>query len=246
MCTLSYIPYNESGYMLTHSRDESIKRRVAAPPVKRKLPNANLLMPVDMPSKGTWIAVADDGRAACLLNGGSKKHIPRPPYRHSRGLIIPEFFSHPDFETFVEDYDFDGLEPFTLIIFEKERIIQFVKDENDQQVILHSPDKPQLFVSKSLYSEGEQEDRKFRFLHWYYQQKNLSKSDLIKFHDNFNFKKYKGEKSPEARLLVNTVSTICYEVNTEKISVDYYDRTNDLTLFSDLQLRKTLPQEIEA
>src|SRR5688500_10833072 len=87
MCTVTFIP-SKQGMFLTSNRDEKNLRASAVYPAVYEFSSGKTIFPKDADAGGTWIAVHQNGNAIVLLNGGLFKHIPAPPYRKSRGLIV--------------------------------------------------------------------------------------------------------------------------------------------------------------
>ena len=127
MCTLTYIPKN-NGFILTSNRDEQLARPLAIPPQAVVLRNGvTATFARDPQANGTWLATADNGFTVCLLNGGFAAHTPVPPYRQSRGLVPLHFLEdYNDVPSFFYHYNFENIEPFTLLIFYKNK----AKNEN--------------------------------------------------------------------------------------------------------------------
>ena len=115
MCTVTFLPKGENGYILTSNRDETPKR-AASPPQAYDVHGIAVTFPKDPLAGGTWIACDKQRFTLCLLNGAFEKHSHRPPYALSRGLMLLDFFKYNDAESFQIGYDFEGIEPFTLII----------------------------------------------------------------------------------------------------------------------------------
>ena len=92
MCTLSWLPHPD-GYTFWHGRDERTTRLPGEPPRRVLRGGLAALAPRDGDAGGTWISVHQNGNAIVLLNGGLVKHIPAPPYRKSRGLILLDLLS---------------------------------------------------------------------------------------------------------------------------------------------------------
>ena len=57
-----------------------------------------------------------------MLNGAFTKHERNLPYRKSRGLIVLEIFEYKSFSDFVTDVDLHNIEPFTLVLAEKDKL----------------------------------------------------------------------------------------------------------------------------
>lgn len=120
MCTVTYLP-RPSGFILTHNRDEAPSRSPQSIVREAKSDGNTLLFPRDIKAGGTWIATSRQGRTACLLNGAFVKHHHQPPYRRSRGLILLDFFEWEQPDDFFQQYDLEGVEPFTMLFFAQEK-----------------------------------------------------------------------------------------------------------------------------
>lgn len=150
MCTVSYIPH-ASGFVLTSNRDEDPGRKTI-PPVRWEQEGATRIeAPVDKEKNGTWIATDHQGRAACLLNGAFEFHHRNPPYRMSRGALIPMAFQADSFFEFFTELHPHGVEPFTLVLID-EHLMVIKWDGRKKQVQFLSKTKPQLWSSATLYS----------------------------------------------------------------------------------------------
>lgn len=190
MCTLTYLPYPDGGFGLVSSRDEMVSRGpMQAPQFKQE---AGALYPLDAKSGGTWIASSEAGYSLNLMNGGLVKHEKQPPYRQSRGLVIKEFLAIGECHDFVDQFDFNGIEPFTLIIVHHQPREVCSIIWTGQEVIFDAldPDQPMIWSSSTLYSPEAKNRRQQWFqeaLAGYEQQKNSSAvtpfEALLKFHD---------------------------------------------------------------
>ena len=157
MCTVTYIPVN-NGFVLTSNRDEAPQRKTF-PPGIWKLDNAgSIKAPKDGEKGGTWIAVEEEGRTACLLNGAFEKHHRNPPYAMSRGALIPMAFKAESFFHFYKNLHPEGMEPFTLILIDSD--LQVLKWDGEKiQIQYLSMKQPHLWSSATLYSEEEHKHR---------------------------------------------------------------------------------------
>jgi len=129
MCTVTYIPKEEGGFILTQNRDEDVKRSISTPPIQLEINGIKHLFPVDPQGQGTWIGISEEGRVASLLNGGSEAYSRKQTYRHSRGKVIMDYFSYPSFKEFYDQYNFKELEPFTLLVFEDGKMYELIVNE---------------------------------------------------------------------------------------------------------------------
>lgn len=88
MCTVTFTPTKRGSY-LTSNRDEHAARAKVV--TLKKYPSevgVEFIFPQDPDAGGSWIAIKNIDGAAVLLNGASFKHIPKPPYIKSRGLVL--------------------------------------------------------------------------------------------------------------------------------------------------------------
>jgi uncharacterized protein with NRDE domain len=155
MCALTYIPTANGQFVLTHNRDEHIQRPKALPPTAHWIGDREVWYPVDPQGQGTWIAW-DPDRVACLLNGGFQAHERKPLYKMSRGQVILDLFRFERIEYFLRQFEFAGLEPFTLIIFERKhhQLIQIVWDERVCHVLHPNVNGVHIWSSATLYDES--------------------------------------------------------------------------------------------
>ncbi|MCB0533570.1 MAG: NRDE family protein [Lewinellaceae bacterium] len=164
MCTVTYLPVS-TGFVLTQNRDEAPTR---SPQIisKEKRFGTELLFPKDTKAGGTWIATARDGRTACLLNGAFEKHKHEPPYRLSRGLVLLDFFRWPEPQLFFEQYDLDGIEPFTFLFFSPGKVTELRWDGKTRHLKNLPPNQAHFWCSATLYPPPMQERRERVFRDW--------------------------------------------------------------------------------
>jgi len=93
MCTVTYLPLPDGGYLLGTNRDERPHRGQAQAPSLRVLGERQVLAPIDGDEGGTWVALDDQGRCLCLLNGDKKPRAKPPADPRSRGLLLLDLMS---------------------------------------------------------------------------------------------------------------------------------------------------------
>lgn len=181
MCTVSYVPLKD-GFILTSNRDEKVHRPTAIPQIY-ELNNEKLMFPKDLQSGGTWIALAPkEKRIACLLNGAFENHEKKCYYRMSRGQILIESFKFPNAEIFNAFQTFEGIEPFTLLLLEKDNYLKFTElrwDGTQKHLAKVEINKPRLWSSATLYEKAIREEREIHFENWL---KKNEWSDIKNFH----------------------------------------------------------------
>ncbi len=200
MCTVTYLPVGKTEFYLTSNRDEKTARAEAIPPKKYKINNISVFFPKDPQAGGTWIAASEKNYTLCLLNGGYKKHIPEPHYRLSRGLMLLDFFNYNDAVAFKRNYDFKGIEPFTLLIICTTDEICFYELRWDGQTAFLNhvdEDKPHIWSSVTLYTDEVIAERKGWFDDFLRDKPHFSKEDIIHFH------KFGGSGNSSNDLLMN-------------------------------------------
>ena len=182
MCTVTFVPLEEGAYFLTSNRDEHISRPRATLPVKIKHDGYELIFPKDPQGGGTWIASDDRGNTVCLLNGADKPHTPKYPYRHSRGLVVLDYFSYSDFHHFKNSYPLDNIEPFTLVIVSPDQLIEFKWDGQNKTHRNLPRVKAKIWSSVTLYSIDIIKQREIWFQNWLSLHQKPGIPDLIHFH----------------------------------------------------------------
>ncbi|MFN3529291.1 MAG: NRDE family protein [Bacteroidia bacterium] len=187
MCTVSFLPGPEAGaFTFTSNRDET-PGRMAMPPASFVHEGATWHGPRDPQAGGTWFGT--DGRAfsLCVLNGAFVKHQHRPPYKRSRGLLIPHFLAKPDVFKFAATYDFEGMEPFTLLLIEHAttilKLFEMRWDEKELHLRALPVHEPQLWQSSTLYTFEQAAEREQWFTNWL-NSHHPPHEHIMQFHQN--------------------------------------------------------------
>lgn len=183
MCTVTYIPKGNDQFILTSNRDENSQRATGAPRIQLSQ-SQQALFPQDPKSGGTWIAAAVNNRVACLLNGAFVKHQHNPPYRHSRGLVVLDYFKYANIQEFIDRYDLRDIEPFTLILYEKGRLLEFRWDGKAKHPLKLDLQQTYIWSSCTLYDDQVIQQRASWFNHWLQKKSNPEIPDLLNFHQH--------------------------------------------------------------
>jgi uncharacterized protein with NRDE domain len=181
MCTVTYLPKNNGDYILTSSRDEKVMRPSALMPQEYFISGKKIIFPKDPTAGGSWIAYAEN-RTACLLNGGFEKHTSAPPYKRSRGLVLLDYFSYSDVKAFTTNYNFNGIEPFTLIIIQSNGLFELRWNEHIITILELDSDTPYIWSSVTLYTEEIILKRKNWFQIWLSRNYNYDLKTIRHFH----------------------------------------------------------------
>ncbi len=221
MCTVTFIPLGSDGYILTSNRDEITSRPPATPPFTEKRSNYEIIYPRDPHGGGTWIASDNRNNAVCLLNGAYLKHEPQYPYRHSRGLVVLDFFDFKNLFDFIDLYDLNNIEPFTLVIVRDFRLFEFRWDGSQRYLKNLSFSDPNIWSSVTLYDTGSIRKRESWFQEWIKNDPEFSFERILDFH------MFAGEGNKETDILmersdqIRTIS-ITSVVNRDNNSTMYY------------------------
>ena len=182
MCTVTYLPYKESGYLLTSNRDEKLARPLAGMPEVNKKKGYDLVFAKDPVGGGTWIASDDRGNSVCLLNGAFERHEPHYPYRHSRGLVVVNFFKYKGLEDFTDNYNLNKIEPFTLVIVWNGKLYELKWDGEITYSSQLPSEHPHIWSSVTLYTKDIIEKRQRWFQEWLIEHPIYMREDILAFH----------------------------------------------------------------
>lgn len=220
----------DGGFILTSNRDEKTVRKPALPPSKYILNNTPVFFPKDQQAGGTWIITTHHQFTLCLLNGAYKKHVGRENYKWSRGQVLLDFFHFNDVHSFSTEYDFNDIEPFTLIVVdEKEKIDLYQLVWDGEKIHLEKKDenKENIWSSVTLYEPQVIEARKEWFAKWVQENPMTQRNEITHFH------RFAGDGDPETNVLMNrnnvvrTVSITSVFKSQSETTMQYFDLIND-------------------
>ena len=224
MCTVSFIPIHK-GVLFTSNRDENSHRPTTPPEIYAEN-EMHLVFPKDEKAGGSWIVARNDGTCIVLLNGAFIKHQRQLHYRKSRGLIMLELIRQKFPLTYFQTIDLQDIEPFTLIIFQNERLTEVKWDGFEKHEFDKSITKPHIWQSASLYSRKQKNYRKLWFEEFCRYNTPLSSEKILHFHSSTE------EKNAEYGLIINrkdtikTVSITQLLIKNSAIKMTYKDLIN--------------------
>jgi len=226
MCTVTFLPA-KNGYLLASSRDEKNNRKPALPPKTYQHGRTPIVYPKDTQAHGTWIAMKYNGDAAVLLNGAFKKHIPKPAYERSRGVVLLNIFeSCNPLQAFLQA-KLQNIEPFTLVLF-VENILTECRWCGHEKYIKHLSNKSAyIWSSVTLYDDEVIIKRQNWFNAW------LAKHEYAVADDLSNFHHFGGDGDKQNDILMKreniyqTVSITVLELLTGSKKMIYHDLENN-------------------
>ncbi|MEQ8703176.1 MAG: NRDE family protein [Phaeodactylibacter sp.] len=235
MCTVTYLPKSNGGFLLTSNRDEAPHRSPENLDTLQ-MGKTRLLFPRDTTAGGTWIVAATNGTVVCILNGAYVRHRHEPPYRRSRGLMALDYFSFDAPETFIKQYTFEGMEPFTMLLLERGRVTDLRWDGAKLGVYAKDAGKAHLWSSPTLYDPEAQQKRKNWFGEWLSQQDIYERQAILYWH------RTAGEGDPENDVVMNrnnivrTVSITSIEATKQRLDLAYHDLLRQQTKTAQLPI----------
>ncbi len=232
MCTVTFLPLDQHKFILTSNRDESPGRKVAFSPDQYFHNGIKIIYPKDSQANGTWIATSDNGYTLCLLNGAFEFHHHSPPYKKSRGLMLLDFFNYGDIKRFTDEYDFSGIEPFTLIILKHQDIIELKEIRFDEKgelfISTKSPFSCNIWSSATLYSKETIVQREKWFEKWLSDNPKPDIENILQFH-HFGGDGDKCNNILMSRGGVKTISITCVTNKDDNIEMIYEDLLQNQT-----------------
>lgn len=221
MCTVTYLPLGNNDFILTSNRDEQPIRETIAP--KDYVEDGIVLTyPRDVLAGGTWIGLSSKNRLICLLNGGFESYERETSYKMSRGIIVKALLKSNNFEKYINDFDFLGIEPFTIVLVDWNVSLmtyELVWDGKEKH-FSELKQEPKIWSSSTLYTKEEKELRKKWFVSWLENTKGFTQESILKFHDNTE------HGTPEnsikmKRSYVETVSITSVKKEAKQVKMDY-------------------------
>lgn len=221
MCTVTYVPKFD-GCIITSNRDEKIARERALSPQKYTINDKSFIFPKDPKAGGTWIA-HNENKIIVLLNGAEEKHIPKPSYRKSRGLIVLDLMTAENTFNFWKTIDLENIEPFTIVLFEENKLVELQWNEVDKKTTILNKQEFHIWSSATLYSKEIREQRKNWFNQFIKTEKKISPEQI------FNFHQFTEANNKEFGLQINrndmlkTISITQCVVSENQIQMSYLD-----------------------
>ena len=230
MCTVTLAPLGKNEFVLISNRDEA-PLRISNSPEYFEHKKTQLLYPEDVESGGTWIGLSEKKRCICLLNGGFEIHERKSDYRQSRGIVVKDLLSCNAIEESVKNYNFNDIEPFTLVIVDWSNDMEFYELVWDG---LNKHFKPltkeaHIWSSSTLYTGAMRSERKS----WFnvFKNKNVINSKTLA-----HFHRTAGQGNLDYgvvmdRYFVKTTSITKVEKSNNSVEMQYEDLTTSKQYF---------------
>ena len=221
MCTVTYIPTPE-GCIITSNRDEKITRERALSPQEYLIDGKKIIFPKDPKAGGTWVAHSET-KIIVLLNGAREKHIPKPHYRKSRGLIVLDLMTAKKTIDYWGKIDLSDIEPFTIVLIENNKLRQLQWNEVEKSTTEFDEKQFHIWSSSTLYSKEIREQRKEWFQDFIKSKNAPTPEEILHFHQ------FTESENKEFGLQINrndvlkTISITQCKVKNDIIQMKYLD-----------------------
>ena len=236
MCTVTFMPTKNNGFILTSNRDESALRSPKNI-TKLEIDGQELIFPKDKGAGGSWITASSYNKLVCLLNGAFDRQERKPPYRQSRGIMVLDFFKYPDANLFFTSYLFEEIEAFTMIIYDNGQLWDFRWDGRQKYIKALNTQAYHIWSSATLYEKPIQQKREKWLTEWLENRTDFSQEAILELH------KKGGEGNPSIDFMMNrynylvqTVSITQVIGNQQEMEMVYYDLINEAVKKESLQL----------
>lgn len=185
MCTVTFLPKNNGDFIFTSNRDEQPNRKTLMPEIYT-VDGVAYLYPKDEKAGGTWIALSENERLVCLLNGAYENHKANGPYAYSRGLVVKEVLEAENVKWAIEDLELEGVEPFTLIAMDWSFMpicIELIWDGVKKDIRILS-NKSKIWSSSTLYDKTIKAERESWFSDFQEKYPEATQENILDFHLN--------------------------------------------------------------
>ncbi|GMN10521.1 NRDE family protein [Croceitalea sp. MTPC9] len=239
MCTVSFIPRKDS-FVITSNRDEHISRSPAYKPKVELINGLKVVFPKDPKAGGTWFAVNEKNVAVVLLNGAFENHKSTGNYEKSRGLVVLDIVGHHNPQIYLEETDLMNIEPFTVIVVEKGKVVELRWDGKDRFIELLDSSESYIWSSATLYSKmaiNKREELFSKFI----DENDINTSTIIDFHSN-NHQDFQNGFVIDRASGLKTFSVTQAVLGKEKICLKHINLLKDDTNTVELPVNQLMNQ----
>jgi hypothetical protein len=153
---------------------------------------------------------------------------------------MKDFFKYNDAIEFFDKVDLYNIEPFTMIIFDRNRLFELVWDGMVKNVNELDKNKMHVWSSSTLYTPELQQLRRKWFHDWFEAMPELSLENIMALHRNG------GKEDPKNGYIMNRDNRVCTVSITHiikdknKIEMIYEDRIKDSIQKSSVNINQLL------
>ena len=234
MCTVTFVP-TEEGFVFSSNRDED-PQRAAQNLVEDERGDLKVYFPQDKGASGTWFAYSNADQFACVLNGAFEPHQRKEFYTMSRGIMALAYFDYTTIDEFINTFNFEGMEPFTLILYNKGDFKELKWDEVELHVRSLSVQDIHLWSSATLYNQEWWLDRSVNFKE-FVARKQPDQVGIMDYHKTVlpfvpeALQAFLGSSSPLTNLPVKTTSVSTLEKTSLGFKFHFHRTDGQVKLF---------------
>ena len=234
MCTVTFVP-TEEGFVFSSNRDED-PQRAAQNLVEDECGDLKVYFPQDKGASGTWFAYSNADQFACVLNGAFEPHQRKEFYTMSRGIMALAYFDYTTIDEFINTFNFEGMEPFTLILYNKGDFKELKWDEVELHVRSLSVQDIHLWSSATLYNQEWWLDRSVNFKE-FVARKQPDQVGIMDYHKTVlpfvpeALQALLGSSSPLTNLPVKTTSVSTLEKTSLGFKFHFHRTDGQVKLF---------------
>lgn len=224
MCTVTFFPLKDR-VVLTSNRDEKTNRPTLSPKI-HQFDGTKLLFPKDKKAGGTWFVAKEDGTVIILLNGAFENHRKKTTYAKSRGVVLLDVIKAENPLKFYKNMNLEGIEPFTLIYFFENNLVEMKWDEEQKHICNLNPTENHIWSSATLYSREQTEIKRQWFYNFINETHVINENKILNFHQKTQ------SKNKDYGLIINrnnglkTVSVTQISIQNNSIKMKYVDVEN--------------------
>ena len=234
MCTVTFVP-TEEGFVFSSNRDED-PQRAAQNVVEDERGDLKVYFPQDKGASGTWFAYSNTDQFSCVLNGAFQPHQRKEFYTMSRGIMALAYFDYATIDEFINTFNFEGMEPFTLILYNKGDFKELKWDEVELHVRSLSVQDIHLWSSATLYNQEWWLDRSVNFKE-FVARKQPDQVGIMDYHKTVlpfvpeALQALLGSSSPLTNLPVKTTSVSSLEKTSLGFKFHFHRTDGQVKLF---------------
>lgn len=234
MCTVTFVP-TEEGFVFSSNRDED-PQRAAQNLVEDERGDLKVYFPQDKGASGTWFAYSNADQFACVLNGAFEPHQRKEFYTMSRGIMALAYFDYTTIDEFINTFNFEGMEPFTLILYNKGDFKELKWVEVELHVRSLSVQDIHLWSSATLYNQEWWLDRSVNFKE-FVARKQPDQVGIMDYHKTVlpfvpeALQALLGSSSPLTNLPVKTTSVSTLEKTSLGFKFHFHRTDGQVKLF---------------
>lgn len=219
MCTVTYLPVSNDGFIVTSNRDEAPGRR--AEEWRQQIMGSGEMVcyPRDPMKGGTWFCFSDHSRLACLLNGAYTPFDPDPSFTTSRGEIVLDYFRQRPSSLWMEQVNLRTVAPFTLLLIDQGGFRELIWDGREKEICTVPADKPRIWSSVTLYPPEIRKWREQLFSSWRREHPDPTQEAIMEFHTLGGNGDKDNDLVMNRQNIVKTLSITSAQVNPGKATI---------------------------